>query len=257
MSDGAEPRPGVPGRGRAPLQPAAGRDDELPRAHEHLERLLADSQLLTELQWSGYADPVWQPVAAEFARYGLGVLTAWIGTGRIYRQVLTKTGYRLTGPEHGLDDDAVQSLATDTTMDTLGAFLENVLKQNRWDPARGASLKTFFIGQAMFQFPNVYRRWLTQQRREAWVQFDGSAMELPDVEHSAPADREVLSREQFDTTLALLSTKDARTAFAMASMGYSHDEIAAQLGLLDAKAVENLLGYQRRRLQQQTTRRHA
>lgn len=259
MSDAATTAPDRPGRGRARLQRQREAEEEPPpKAHEYLERLLADSELLLRLQLSGYAEEEWHPVAAEFARYGLGVLQAWIATGRIFGQVRAKTGYRLTPSETGLDEDAVQTLATDTVVAALRAFLEKVLKQNRWDPAKGASLKTFFIGQCVLQFPNAYKKWIRQQRWQSRTLPGGVAVHLERrTPPAAGADRELLRGEEFRTALALLSTQKARVAFAMQNLGYTHEEIASHLGMTDVKAVENLLGYQRRRVHSQIQRRNA
>jgi hypothetical protein len=39
------------------------------------------------------------------------------------------------------------------------------LLANRWDPKKGASIKTFFIGQCLIRFVNVYNRWRDNDRR--------------------------------------------------------------------------------------------
>jgi DNA-directed RNA polymerase specialized sigma24 family protein len=57
-----------------------------------------------------------------------------------------------------------------------------------------------------------------------------------------------VQRSTADAALELLSTDTARQAVQLHSIGYSYAEIAVQLGLPDQKAVENLVGYQRRRL---------
>src|SRR3954470_13380163 len=82
MSDGARP----PKRDAARLQHSDGAALDLP-ADERLDRMLGDQELLLRLQLSSYAPRDWLPVAAEFARYGLGVLEPWIGTGRIFGKV--------------------------------------------------------------------------------------------------------------------------------------------------------------------------
>jgi hypothetical protein len=45
-----------------------------------------------------------------------------------------------------------------------------VLKPGKWDYHRGATLKTFFVGACLLQFPNVFEVWATEQRR--WAQLD-------------------------------------------------------------------------------------
>lgn len=219
-----------------------------------LDRLLGDVDLLVRLQLSAYAEEEWQPVATEFARYGLGVLPAWIGTRRVFGIVFQATGRTLPEPpEHAFDEDAVQDLATDTVLAALEAFLEKVLKRNRWDPAKGASLKTFFIGQCKFQFVTVYRRWLRmvedegrgQQRRVDPAEVDDW------VTHPGPgADHDILAAEQWRETVALLTTDTARDVVALREMGYTHPEIAEILDLSGPRAVTNLLHHQRRKLGQ-------
>lgn len=247
MTDGADHR--ASGYGRPGVRRTAstghGRSTE-----DHLDRLLGDRDLLLRLQLSDYAQDQWEPVAAEFARYGLAVLQAWIATGRIFDEVHGLLRLRLSSPAQGFDEEAVQDLATDTVMAALPAFLDKVLKADRWDPARGASLKTFFIGQCKYQFPNVHRRWRERRRQESekgalqaeWSDLDALSAPAP------PADQQLLQQEARDEVLALLSTDRARTVCALHDMGYTYEEIATQLGLGDAKIVENLMGYQRRRL---------
>ncbi len=42
----------------------------------------------------------------------------------------------------------------------LAPFRDEVLLPGLWDPAKGASLTTYFVGQCILRFPNVYRSWL-------------------------------------------------------------------------------------------------
>lgn len=53
--------------------------------------------------------------------------------------------------------------------------------------------------------------------------------------------------------LNAFSTDKARDAFALQWAGYSLSEIAALIGESDEKTVENLIGYQRRRLRDHKT----
>lgn len=74
MNHGADGQPSRPDAGAASLQLDAR--PKITNRSEHLDRLLGDAELLLRLQLSGYADREWQPVAAEFARYGLAILQA-------------------------------------------------------------------------------------------------------------------------------------------------------------------------------------
>jgi DNA-directed RNA polymerase specialized sigma24 family protein len=58
-------------------------------------------------------------------------------------------------------------LAFDTVQESVVKFRDRVLKRNRWNPAKGATLKTFFIGFCLFIFPNFYRSWLVSWHNPA------------------------------------------------------------------------------------------
>lgn len=232
------------------LQLVGWADDELPE-DDRLDRLLGDRDLLLRLQLSGYADAAWQPVATEFARYGLGILRGWLYTGAIFGQVYAKTRNRLRPPDGPLCEDARETLATDTVIAALRVFRERILKQNRWDPARGASLKTFFIGQCCFQFANAYRKWERAERR--WnLSSSEVARDYAERDRTGTpgVDEQVIRRAAAADALRSLSTETARAALRLTALGYSQAEIAEQLEVADAKSVENLLNYQRRRLAQ-------
>ncbi len=238
--------------GSARIQPPVdvGRDedDDLP-ADEVLDRQLGDAELLLELQLSRYAPDKWMPVANEFARYGYNVIAGWIRTGEVFGQVARATGHQLRRPDRPLDDDAIVTLTTDTVVAALDAFLVNVLMKNKWNLAGGASLKTFFIGQCKFQFRNVYRSWYRAEHRLRKLHLIDDVHRFEAVTgQSVEADAPLMLHETALAALGAVSTDRARLAMAMHSIGYSHAEIADELGVSNAKSVENLIGHQRRRL---------
>lgn len=116
-------------------------DPELAEANRRLARLKADQELVLELQLSSYHEAVWEPIAAEFARYGIAVLQAWMRNHTILGRVRAKTGNGLPPTHEGwfTDDEVTYDLAIDVVMDALEHFLEDVLKQNRWDPPHAAA----------------------------------------------------------------------------------------------------------------------
>ena len=206
--------------------------------------------MLLKLQLSGYAPKVWDPIANEFARYGVAVIRSWIANGSIAGRVKARTKFTLAACPHEwlLDQHVIEELAHLTVAKALAYFLDNVLRQNKWEPARGASLTTFFIGQCLFQYANVYREWLLaeQSLRRGRVVAEEVTLEalaggFEDLE------RVVCSRDEARRALAAVTTTKARTAFAMKAAGFSQEEIALHLGLDGEKSVENLLGYQVKR----------
>ena len=261
MRERADAAPGSPGsHSRTRIQPgneSDSDDDDLP-PDERLDRLLGDADLLLRLQLSGYAESEWAPVAAEFGRYGFNVIMGWLYNGQIFDKVHEKTQRHLRRPEERFDEDAVSTLATDTVIAALDAFLERVLKTNTWNPNRGASLKTFFIGQCCFQFSNVYRSWYRAEKRLRKTHLVGDVTLLDMAKNaSRGADVPLLQHTTAMETLGKLSTDKARLAVMLHSIGYTQAEIAVEIGVADEKAVENLVGYQRRRMGNPNTGKRA
>lgn len=227
--------------------------EQLPH-DERLDRMLGDRDLLLRLQLSGYAPRYWEPAAAEFARYGHDVVVGWLRTGKMMTKVYEKTKRRTRSPDDPFDEDAVQTLATDTVVAALDAFLEKVMKPNAWRPDGGASLKTFFIGQCCFQFTNVYKKWWRSEKHRHKSRAAAGLLSTERLTTPVPEpDVWVIRSDDVADALKLLSTEVAREAFSMHAAGYSHAEIAESLALTDPKAVENLLNYQRRRIARPAT----
>jgi hypothetical protein len=249
MGTGAGEWPEQSGRLSEPIKPGCdlpSDDEELPE-DERLDRLIGDSNLLYRLQLSGYAPEEWRRPSEEFGRYGYDVLVGWMFTGRIWQEVFKKTGRHPRRPDNPFDEDTIRQICADVVVNGLEAFLENVLKKKRWDPMRGASLKTYFVGQCCFQFENVlrahYRR--LKRNREDVVKELADWRSLQGTVESA--DSQVLRDEQNAGAFAVVSSDTAKEAFALQWLGYSEAEIAERLGQVDEKAIENMLGYQRKK----------
>lgn len=215
-------------------------------ADEELDRILGDADLLYQLQLSGFAPEHWRRPSEEFGRYGYDVIAGWIFKGRIWGEVEAKVPYnlKLRRPEWDLDEHTVYTLAGDTVIAALNAFLEQVLKKKVWDPEDGASLKTFFIGQCCFQFPNVWRSYLRQQRRN---REDPVADPSKKQKTSAlPGPEEALVQdERISKILEVVSSQSARHAFSLQADGYTEEEIARtrrQVGREHVSAPQGLQG---------------
>lgn len=241
--ESARIQPGERSHGSDPDQ------EELPTAHEGLDRLLGDADLLYRLQLSGYAPEEWRRPSEEFARYGFDVITGWLFTGRIWHEVYKKTGRHPRRPADPFDEHTVRTLASDTVVAALHVFLEQVLKKNKWNPERGASLKTYFVGQCCFQFSNVLRSHYRKERRNREDPHADPTQKLHEV--IPGPDATLLENERLVELLSVISSDKAREAFALQHDGYSEQEIAELLNAPDAKAIENMLGYQRRKAKNQ------
>ncbi len=138
-----------------------GRFCALPEA-ERVQRLEADGHLVTALALYGFAGLPWRRFSNALASYGIQVMRSWIVSKEIFAQCKRK-GYGL--PVWTVSREEAFELANETTGAGVAAFRSDVLIPGVWQPSRGASLKTFFIGQCVLQFPNVYRRWQSERKR--------------------------------------------------------------------------------------------
>lgn len=215
-----------------------------------LDRLAADQEVLLQLQLEGYEGEAWLYFREVLARYGFAVLRAWIYKGKIVERCLEK-GIRRglpRGADAGpLGRDAADELGGETVAVAINAFRDEVLKKNRWDPSRGpgrtASLKTFFIGQCLIRYPEVFRRWKREQGTDRpGLPPDADFGQVEGVEAT------VVQRDELETAA---KTVDSRTfrVLELRSMGFPHAEIASMLGDgTSPKGVEMLLYRHEQRL---------
>ena len=126
---------------------------------ERLARLEADQDLLLRVQIEQFAGPAWSELSTALAQYGYPVIGAWVRTGRIFRHCHEKRIRVSKPPEDGFRPQDADELATYTVGLALARFQQRVLATSKWDPSKGASLTTFYIGQCLIQFPTLYTDW--------------------------------------------------------------------------------------------------
>lgn len=222
-------------------------DREFDNETDRLHRLGGDEEILLHLQLHEFDDASWEPVAQELARYGIAVIGAWIRRATIYGKVRSRTRYPVQ-PLDGwpADVETVRDIATDTVLSALKFFKTDVLMRGRWDPRRGASLRTYFIGQCLFQFPNHFRSYRNteiERRKSQYLIGDDADLDAL-MGSTGDVESEVLTRCDVEAALATVPTERLRTALTLRHLdGHSYQEIAERLGLRDAKQVENMLTY--------------
>lgn len=217
-------------------------------AAERLDRLLADAKLISHLQWSGFQGADYDWFAEELARYGLAVLRSWMFTGVIFERLKEK-GYGPLPPlaASGWDADDRDGLAHLTIALALRKFRETVLIPHRWDHTKGATLKTFFIGQCLMRFPNFYRSWHLEvterpQHRDLDDIDPGKMVDRVGVEYRA------VQADELTRGLQRLPDHRTRQVLVLLAQGYQQNEIAERLGTT-RKAIEGILSRHRKRLQ--------
>lgn len=204
------------------------------REAESLERLAADVELVNRLMWAQYEGLEWRLFRRALAQYGVPVLCKWILSGRIFSECATKGFGRL--PRRRRDRDDALGIAGETVARALPYFRDRVLIPGVWDAARGASVRTYFIGACVLHFPNVYTRslgseWLLNRLDQSG---EGDAI-------FALADRDRFSRPDARVELVsdfrAIGDPQTQEIVLRRAAGYSHKEIATQLRT-SAKAVE-------------------
>jgi DNA-directed RNA polymerase specialized sigma24 family protein len=230
------------------LQVAGSIDDQLQEfakteAARRLAILEADKELVNRLMWRQYQGTEWARFTEALAQYGFQVTRAWIKNGMIFVRCSEKGFGGLKQLDRTADD--ASEIAGETVAQAIVAFRDNVLVPGRWDPTKGASLRTFFVGQCMLQFPNVYRRW-ARERDEPSVDRELLARELANSRNS-PAPGHV--RAFLGQFLERLTPESPEMIEALIEMGYEQLEIAAMLHTTRGAIQSKLYRYRKQRSQ--------
>ena len=150
---------------------------------EHLRRLEADQDLILHLSAEGFDGRTWDRLSRVLVEYGLAVMTAWIASGLVYWK-LVQRGIKVESPTEkslNLNQEDVSDLAADTVSAAIVSF-QRILGDGRWNPGRGATLATYFVGNCLLRFPNVLRAWKRDRLAAGIAPIDGPRLSLPDVE---------------------------------------------------------------------------
>jgi DNA-directed RNA polymerase specialized sigma24 family protein len=209
---------------------------------ENAARRLADRDLVDQLAATGFTGPVFEVTVNEFAAYGVATLMAWMRTGEITRKCLSR-GRPLPGAERVTAtwsrDDRLE-IAVETTARALRYFVDEVLKPARWNYRRGATLRTYFVGACLLQFPNVYEVWVNEQKRWGAVDLvepgteETAGQGRGDVAWADPTAGDVIHRQHVREMLEGIRDPQSRKAAQMVMLGYEHAEAGAELGLTAA-----------------------
>lgn len=192
----------------------------------------------------------------EFAAYGIAVVMAWTRTGEIFEKCRAK-GRPLRASELQWSRDDRLEIAIETTARALNYFLNEVLRPGKWDHNRGATLRTYFIGACLLQFPNAFELWATEQRR--WTRLhDGEDALDETVGRGDPqwadptGNAAMLKRTAEDCLAGIADLRTRRAAWLVFGHGASLAEAGAAVGLSAAQVEGRLY---RLRMRRQSDRR--
>lgn len=208
-----------------------------------VDRLAGDLDLYNTLALAGFCGSGYDYFADELARYGLAVIGSWVRSGLIFAKCRDRGLGGLAPPSWELRDDHAEELTNETVGLAVIKFRETVLLKKKWDPRKGASLRTFFIGQCLIRFANIYRSWLA--REDCWSAQREMTEDLHP--HVRPHDR-ALDDMLAQAELGEIEDRRLRLAIVYTAAGWRQWEIAQELSVSE-KTVERMLANHRQRIQ--------
>lgn len=126
---------------------------------ERAERRARDAEVVEILRVQDFTGPLFNRFAGQLMEYAWPVLLNWTANEEIFRQA------RLAGCPipAGLIipwtwEDRYE-VVTDSVLDGMDTFRGNALARSRWNPAKGAALKTYYVRACIFAFRKVYGAW--------------------------------------------------------------------------------------------------
>lgn len=210
------------------------RDDEVSRSAERLAQLDAEKELVDELAKEQFEGPGWRRYAEVLAHYGRAVVFAWLVTGEMFTQATARGRGVGPKPANFCRDDC-EELAQEVVVRGLRHFQRYALKERRWDPTKGATMKTYFIGSCIGEFSNSYRHW-KRARGNDDVPTDPHLLTERDARYAVNPYDELAHAEAITSTIENLDSTDQKIIWLYRS-GYSHEEVARILGLKNKEAV--------------------
>lgn len=211
------------------LAPFAGEEEA-----RRLAELQADNELLNRIMWADYAGPEWDLLADRLIAYGYAVFFAWLRKGSIFQRC-EQRGVQLRRTERSRDRAEATSLAGETVTLSVVKFRETVLIPRVWRPDGGASLETFFVGQCLIRFPNIYRRWLKENGWGGADALDNIAerrahvADAHQVLRSNNRDGEPGASHELDAHLDLAPDELTRSILGYVADDFTYEEIALLL----------------------------
>jgi hypothetical protein len=211
---------------------------------------IADEALVQALRAANFQGPAWERFAQETARYALPIIKSWILSMQIFEKCAEKN-VPCPGSVHNiknLREDDASWMADEIVARALNKFRDKVLRPGGWSPEGGANLNTMFITQCLFQFPNVYRHWLVENKQPPL--YDLEELEfVPAGPEGDPADL-VMLRKEIDHALEhFVKDRVVAEILIMKAWRYTMKEIAEMRGVTE-KALDGVLQRRWRKLKE-------
>lgn len=202
----------------------------------HLRALEADKDRLNRLMWSGYRGRAWDDAVNWLCMYGVAVLQVWIRRDQLNAKLKARGLGTLPHTTRYRDPSEAASLAHETVARAIIAFRDTVLIPGRWNPDKGASLRTYFIGQCLMQVRNPYRRGLprVELQLEGQEQTEKEAPSADEPAHLAAV------RDEVSRALNRIEDPVLRNMVVLVAADVPYREVAKILGVREDSVRKRL-----------------
>lgn len=218
---------------------------------DRIDRLAGDSVLYAAIRQGNYQGPDWDFIAGEIVRYGIAVFEGWMAQGVVTERCREKRVMGVPSLPESVrrDRHLCEDIVAETIEKALIRFRDDVLKKDVWDPAKGASLRTFFIRQCMWRYGDAFRKVMRGRSQELRT----DEIQLFDTPEVGLVEDDVIRMDTVKLLLKGATSERAARALVMNLHGYENQRIAADLGA-SVDAVKSLLRRERARLRNELTR---
>lgn len=218
---------------------------------ENLMQRKYDHRLLQMLAADDFTGAKWEYFAIQLARYGIPVLMSWTRTGKIAKLCADRGRPIRPLPGDWTAEDRV-GLTHLTIGKAINVFRDRVLRPAVWEPNRGATVKSFFMGSVIQQFPNHYNSWYDEGLRDLarpgwWALEDNPALATLKADQPWCDPARTVEARVYLTEVLEDMPEDLRVACLLLYRGYSVKEAAAAIGKTGDALSEQMRRYRQGR----------
>jgi DNA-directed RNA polymerase specialized sigma24 family protein len=212
--------------------------NDLPARHE------ADRAAVDRVRRDNFGGPHYDALIADLYRYAWPVMLSKIRTGDV-ASIPTGVPHRGISPdEQQLLHDSSQE-REDLALASISRAMEKfraTLQAGRWDPDKGRSLRSYFIGACAQAFWNEFARWRVQRRAYLNAVTRMASTYNASDEHACTVEEHLGRRQAVDVLLARAQDRSPELEAIMRCLlnGRTASEAASELGY-SARAVEGRL----------------
>ncbi|WP_410540504.1 sigma-70 family RNA polymerase sigma factor [Streptomyces sp. KL2] len=133
------------------------------------DQMEADRELYRRLRAAEFTGWLRKHLEQDLWQYGWRVLRAWMRDGSVMNRCAEK-GIRMSSRSEEeqilmRSDDVRDEIAFEAVKPAVEYFINDVLAEGKWDPRRGATLRTYFMGTCLHYFRDAFKTWARSHRR--------------------------------------------------------------------------------------------